>query len=281
MSDMPSSGQPANGRDLQFDRAVPASQSSDAATQAVVCAACGSTVRLWYYDVGGEQYCGGCKQKLERESGSVRGWSVTLRAALYGLAAAVAGAIIYYGVIAITNFEIGIVALLIGYMVGFAVRKGANGRGGRRLQVVAAGLTYFSVALAYFPLAMKGAVEGSKVGEPAAIAVDSTLGEQETPNAAAQAELDSGLQAATADGAQATMNPVVAMGVLLAFSLALPIMVIFGTLPSGLISGLIIGIGMRQAWAMTRVADLTILGPFKVGVARPDASSAGPASHAA
>jgi hypothetical protein len=42
-------------------------------------------------------------------------------------------------------------------------------------------------------------------------------------------------------------------------------MVVFGTLPSGLISALIIAVGMRQAWTMTRAADVTIAGPFKVG----------------
>ena len=62
-------------------------------------------------------------------------------AAIFGLGAALAGAAIYYAVIAITHFEIGLVAILIGYMVGYAVRKGAGGRGGLRFQILAALLT--------------------------------------------------------------------------------------------------------------------------------------------
>jgi hypothetical protein len=53
-------------------------------------------------------------------------------AGVFGLGAGIVGAVIYYAVIAITNFEIGLVAILIGYMVGQAVRKGARGRGGLR-----------------------------------------------------------------------------------------------------------------------------------------------------
>ena len=52
-----------------------------------------------------------------------------------GLGAGIVGAAIYYAVIAITHLEIGIVAILIGYMVGRAVRKGARGHGGLRFQI--------------------------------------------------------------------------------------------------------------------------------------------------
>jgi hypothetical protein len=76
------------------------------------------------------------------------------------LGAGVVGAGIYYAVIAIAHVEVGIVAILIGYMVGYAVRKGARGRGGLRFQVVAVALTYASVALAYAPIAVKGLAPG-------------------------------------------------------------------------------------------------------------------------
>ena len=42
-------------------------------------------------------------------------------------------------------------------------------------------------------------------------------------------------------------------------------MVIFRSLPFGLISALIIFIGMRQAWVMTAPHVIDISGPFKVG----------------
>ena len=48
----------------------------------------------------------------------------------------------------ITGYEIGIVAIGIGYLVGKAVRKGAGGFGGTRYQVLAVFLTYAAIALA-------------------------------------------------------------------------------------------------------------------------------------
>src|SRR5207237_1674878 len=80
-----------------------------------------------------------------------------LVASLFGLGAGIVGAAIYYAVIALANLEIGIVAILIGYMVGYAVRRGAGGRGGRRFQALAVALTYLSIALAYAPVAVQAA----------------------------------------------------------------------------------------------------------------------------
>jgi hypothetical protein len=46
---------------------------------------------------------------------------------------------------------------------------------------------------------------------------------------------------------------------------ALPIFVIVGSLPSGLITAIIIFVGMRQAWRMTGAPVLEVVGPFRVG----------------
>ncbi|MGQ0640811.1 MAG: hypothetical protein ACT4P6_08605 [Gemmatimonadaceae bacterium] len=266
---MPSNDKPGND-ELQFDR-VSASGESAAPRDAIVCAACAAAVRTWYYDVDGAPHCAGCKQKVERSNGPVRDWGLTFRAGAFGFGAAIAGAIIYYGVIAITNFEIGIVALLIGWMVGFSIRKGANGRGGRRLQVAGAALTYFAVALAYMPLVIKGAAEKAKVAtQESAVSADSTQESSAEPNAVA--DPDAALLSTPA--ADAKVHPIFAVGALVALTFALPVMVVFGTLPSGLISALIIGIGMRQAWTMTRASDMTIGGPFKVGRSRSGATQA-------
>jgi ABC-type uncharacterized transport system permease subunit len=51
------------------------------------------------------------------------------------------------------------------------------------------------------------------------------------------------------------------------------VIIIFGSLPSGLISGAIIFFGMSQAWKMTGVPKLKILGPYRVGAASASASA--------
>ncbi|MEW5917814.1 MAG: hypothetical protein AB1762_15540 [Gemmatimonadota bacterium] len=266
--------------DLQFDRAVPAGSNGGTA-HAMVCSSCANTLRTWYFDVNGEHVCTACKGKVARMSGPLREWGPTLTAGLFGLGAAIAGAAIYYGVIAITEFEIGIVALLIGYMVGFALRKGAGGRGGRRLQVLGALLTYFAVAMAYVPLAVKAATDNAFQADSTAISADSLAdaadGDEESSALASAESLSVAPNVAVPAIA---VNPVLSLGLALAFALALPLMVVFGTLPSGLISALIIGIGMRQAWVMTRAAEITIAGPFKVGAKAGDGTGASAASAA-
>ena len=182
-----------------------------------------------------------------------------ITAGIFGLGAGVIGAIIYYAVMAIAHLEIGIVAILIGYMVGYAVRKGARGRGGRRFQVLAVALTYASVALAYTPIAVKQAIDANR---------------QKT--SASTTSRNSNDVVATDRSRAATTKPS-AGGFLLgfvflsAFIAALPVLVVVGSFPSGLISAFIIFIGMRQAWRMTAAPPIEVTGPYKLG-AQPVAS---------
>src|SRR4051812_24170112 len=144
--------------ELQFDHAVAAGMSSPAAPGAV-CSACRTPIHTEYFDVNGNTFCTRCRSAVEAAAETPRGLMPFIMAGVFGLGAGIAGAAIYYAVIAIANLEIGIVAILIGYMVGYAVRKGANGRGGRRFQVLAVALTYTAVALAYTPIIVQGALK--------------------------------------------------------------------------------------------------------------------------
>jgi hypothetical protein len=143
--------------DLQFDRVETTDPSGDpAALPTVTCAVCGRSVGASYYTANDKPICASCRDAVTSAAATPLSAGPLLLAGLFGLGAAVAGAAIYYAVIAIANLEIGIVAILIGYMVGWAVRKGAGGRGGRRFQILAVVLTYWAVGLAYAPLAFKG-----------------------------------------------------------------------------------------------------------------------------
>jgi hypothetical protein len=202
-----------------------------------------------YFDVNGQSVCASCRDTIAQHGQPSRGSGPFVRACLFGVGAAIAGAILYYAVIAITNFEIGIVAIAIGYMVGYAIRKGAGGRGGRRFQVVAVVLTYWSVGLAYVPLAMKDAAEQST---------------QET-------QVQAGAPATPVQSGPETRDVSLtrALMLLFGFSFALPVLVAVGSLPGGLISAAIIAFGMQQAWRMTGVLQLTITGPYQIGRSDP------------
>src|SRR5262249_54054491 len=78
------------------------------------------------------------------------------KAGLFGLAAAVAGAVITYLVAALFHISAAIIAILVGYMVGKAVRKGSDLRGGLKYQLLAVFLTDSAVAWSYLPLIVTG-----------------------------------------------------------------------------------------------------------------------------
>ena len=271
-SDLPG-GTP--GDDLQFDRAEQASADAGAGT-GVTCSNCSAKVETAYFNVGTDPVCARCKSALQAHLTPDQSWGALTRASVLGVLAAIAGAIIYYGVIAITNFEIGIVAILIGFMVGWTVRKGASGRGGRRFQVMAVALTYFSVGLAYAPLAIKSAFEedGSSAVQSDGASVTTKASTDSAGAASVAADSSAGAtaaDAATTTGESPGFMMIVVM--LVGFTLTLPVLVIAGSMPSGLISALIIFIGMRQAWQMTGVPRVAITGPFRVGPRVPSSSS--------
>lgn len=266
----------AAGNDtLQFDHVVPG-PSAAAVTPAagVVCAACQASIPTEYFDLSGHVVCGRCRQRLEVAAETPRGALPLLVAGACGLGAGIVGAMIYYSVIAIAHLEIGIVAILIGYMVGWAVRKGAGGRGGRRFQILAVALTYWAVGLAYAPLAFKQLVGGdTKKSSASALTTDSaagpTIGERLGDSVKSA---DSTAKTVSANNDVSGNEALKAVGALVVLVFALPVLSVFGSLPFGLISALIIFIGMRQAWQMAAGPQLEISGPYRVGT--------GPASTA-
>ena len=231
--------------DLQFETAVP--QAGAPAAGASQCGYCARPIGAEYYDVSGRTTCGTCHATIDTLMQTPRGAGPLLMAALFGVVAGIAGAIIYYAVIAITKLEIGIVAILIGYMVGYAVRKGAGGRGGRRFQVLAVVLTYTAVGLAYTPIAFRAALNDRK---------PSTAGAPASAPANTQS---------TADPAAPRPSLIKLVALLAGFVVALPVLVIASNLPGGLITGAIIFFGMQQAWRMTGLPPVVISGPFRVG----------------
>jgi hypothetical protein len=216
---------PSPREELQFDRVETSSPASGATAESagpfVICEMCSKPVGDEYHHVNERPVCASCRDVLVESVKTPRSAGPLVKAGVFGLGAAIAGAAVYYAVVAITNYQIGLVAIAIGYMVGYAVRKGAGGRGGRRFQVLALMLTYWSVGLAYTSLGFE----------------QLTRGEQ------------SALLAIT----------------LFVYSLTLPVISVISSFPGGLLSALIIGIGLYQAWSMTGRHKLAVSGPYKVG----------------
>jgi len=233
---MTSEEAPVPNGPLQFDRIEAAPSHAEGSAQpGVTCRSCNTVVTTQYFLLGGATLCASCAATVDAVKQASQKGSAFVRAAVFGVAAMIAGAILYYAVVKITKLEIGLVAIAIGYMVGYAVRRGSRGWGGLRYQLLAAFLTYCSVGLAYMPLAFGGSPKTEIV---------------------------------------ATMQPdrqvsppglLAAIGILLGLSFALPVLAAIESGPSGLISLAIIAFGMQQAWRMTATPPVDLAGPYQVG----------------
>ena len=209
---------------------------------------CHSPITGVYFEAAGKVVCAGCKQKIEAALMQRDERASVVRASAYGLGGAVAGAALYYAVLAATGYEIGLIAILVGYMVGYTVRRGA-GMGARRFQVLALALTYLAIGSTYVPLVLRENPGKSNAG----------------PDSTASAR-------APASGSSSGRALALGVGALALLTVAMPIAVVVGNLPSSLISLLIIGFALRQAWRMNTPFRVTFTGPFELGAGGQGAS---------
>lgn len=157
--------------ELQFDRA----EFAEPRPGSPACAACGQAVSNVYYAVNGKVVCERCKTEVELHASQGSPAGRFLRAAVYGLGAGAVGAVVWYAVGAATGYEIGLIAIGVGYFVGIAVRKGSNGEGGWAYQALAILLTYAAIVSTYVPsiltaLANKADGNGQGVAAPVSAA---------------------------------------------------------------------------------------------------------------
>ena len=291
---------------LQFDKAV----TKDGAPKGpgVSCSMCDKKILERYYTFGDQPTCLTCKMNVERDARHSKRFSAFMKASVYGFGASVAGALVYYAFLKFLHLQIGLVAIAIGFGVGYAMKKGTKGWGGRRYQLVAAGLTYLSVCMAYFPFAVEARMSDVKaaLADSTAVADSADADDADADDAAADAAATVELQGTPVTGDSTTIafagdSTVVAtdstlsaadsavaavadsirrataekeaptaagwvfgfLGVFL-LALALPVLYIISSLPFGLISALIIGYGMKQAWTMTEASELRFDGPLTV-----------------
>lgn len=236
MSPAPPDPEHPLGAELQFQTAEPLAPSSAAGTTCVVCKI---PIHKTYYHAQGAVVCELCAQRIE--SGQQAPPALSLpRAALYGGGAALAGSILYALVGIVTGLEIGLIAIVVGVLVGKAVRRGSRGMGGRPQQVLAVVLTYFSITTSYIPVFVY----------------------QQAKNEASKS------QAAAAPAAAAGQNePQMSFGGALLILVALAAAAPFLSLTQGasaVITLVIIFIGLQRAWRLTGRNEVLVMGPYEV-----------------
>ena len=141
---------------LQFDRVEPAAASATgpAVLQPVAavqsCLVCRRPIQSTYFAVGDKIICPNCAAMIRSgPAGNPAGRFG--KALLFGIGAAIVGAVVWGAILYFTHYQVGYVALLVGYMVGKSIKKGSGGRGGAGYQIMAVLLTYLVAAAANFP----------------------------------------------------------------------------------------------------------------------------------
>jgi hypothetical protein len=131
------------GTELQFDEAEPTTPASSGPT----CAGCKRPINDAYFEINGKVVCTSCRRHIEN---SFRGGSAAgrvIKATVFGAAGMIVGALLYYSIVRATGAYIRLVAVVVGFIVGGAVRKGSENRGGSFYQFLAVVLTYTAIGL--------------------------------------------------------------------------------------------------------------------------------------
>lgn len=262
----------AEATELQFETAEAPHAPSD-----LQCAGCKEPLGS-YYEVNAGRVCRRCRDQLLAAFNAPHLGGL-LRATGLGIVAAALGAGLYYGVAALTGYELGLISIVVGLLVGFAVRMGARGRGGWRYQALAVFLTYVSIASTYMPgviAAMKQKRDTPAAAQPAAAAADTAT----TPDAArtdvAAPAAAAALPPAPSDAPSPTSpnaatkpessptSALAAIPLLFVFMLAVPFLAGLDNF-MGLV---LIAIALYEAWKVNRGVVLSVKGPFDVETAR-------------
>ena len=223
---MSDANESATSGGLSFERAEFENQQKETLS----CGYCKKPLSVQYWQIAKRPACAECRGIVERQLQASQSRAAFIGALQYGVLAAIAGSVGWIVISKVTGYEIGIVAIGIGYLVGKAVRKGAGGFGGKRYQYLAMFLTYSAIALASLP-AIFEALRHSHASDSSASASHVGLG-----------------------------GMLWGWLVLLAFAYASPFL---GGVQN--IMGLfIIAIGLYEAWKLTRALPLNVLGPYPI-----------------
>jgi hypothetical protein len=247
------------------------------ATSGPKCGACNTDLRISYFEVNGAAVCPNCRAHIAALDSPEGGAGRFVRAVVFGMAGGAVGAAAWYAVARLFNLEIGLIAILVGWLVGSGVHKGSQGRGGLKYQLLAAFLTYASIVTTYIPTIYNQLVQQAETpstpGEtpPAADGKPGAGGEPEgaATNAPPPATVAaSSVPPATAptSAAAALKGLVIAGAILYAIAFAAPFLMGF----QNIIGILIIGFAVYQAWKMNGRRVLEIKGPFRVSATPTD-----------
>jgi hypothetical protein len=223
------------------------------------CAQCATPITDRYYTLGSHVLCESCHLAFRNAKAPGNAASRFFGAAALGTAAAAIGCALWMVVTELTGYEIGLIAIAVGYLVGMAVHVGARRVGGRVYQLLAVFLTYSAIVMTYVPMIANQfmTTEGAQQEAQTALPDD-------------RAEGDTADFASDANAGENVGTPVTRPGVdeLAAWVAAIPLAYMLPFLMGfeNAIGILIIGFALWQAFRMNTRSKIELQGPFRLEV---------------
>jgi hypothetical protein len=217
------------------------------------CSICEGPISDAYFTRDGSFVCDRCEGPARVAGPSGSSFTRLLGAMAAGTFAAIIASALWMTVTELTGYEIGLIAIAVGWIVGIAIQVGNRGVGGVPYQLMAVFLTYSAIVMTYVPMLVTE-FEASWT-EPSS---------QSVAEANDAAVLELGQADATEDVPMSAEDAQVAAWVVaIPFAYAIPFLGGF----ENAIGMLIIGFALYQAWKMTVKHQFQWAGPFRVGSA--------------
>ena len=208
--------------DLQFERMEPREGAAETS-----CAACQRQISDVYFEAAGRIFCATCRDGVLAAQAGGSGAARLAKALVFGVGAAAVSAVVWYAIVKLTGYELGIIAIAVGFAVGVAVRTGSEQRGGWAYQAIAVLFTYLAIAASYVPLVTES-FRAQVAAETAQPAIDETA--------------------------------LLVSAVLV----AVQIPVLQATEGTGIIGLLIVGFALYEAWRINKRQTIAFSGPFRL-----------------
>lgn len=251
---------------IQFDQADFGQPQQGEAMATMACQVCQTPITSQYYVSGQAVVCPACYQAQMASTTGGSGFARLLRAAVFGIAAGFVGMLIWLTVRKLTSYEVGLIAILVGLMVGGAVRAGSRGRGGIGYQLLAVVITYCSIAANYVPDVYQALREDTLEADSSHVETSSNSGSRAAGGPTSQPTTAS---ASSVGGEYDIENmgmvsrvAMIGLFVVMIFAIAMVAPVLGGV--QNLIGLLIIGFALWEAWKMNRATHLQYSGPLDV-----------------
>jgi hypothetical protein len=82
------------------------------------CSNCSQPIPDAYHEINGKVVCGNCRQQIEAAFAGGSRVARVLKALALGAPGAVAGAALYYAIVRATGYDIDLVAIVVGFIIG-------------------------------------------------------------------------------------------------------------------------------------------------------------------